>query len=223
MILIISPSKKLSRSVSDTFHYMSILSYGTTPSEALCEISGIYRAVLILHPESFPDLKDYISRLKSYRCDIPIFALTEPDYAFEYEYLFEAIYTKPSMTPSLARKMIEYLNEHHLAGIGSYHIGGFDASSNLVGVKYFSTDVNLTKTEAMILRFLAVTYPQPQMAKDIIKYAFKPGRIPEVSSIRTHISMMNNKIEKAIGKKMIGFVSNEGYIVYTPEYLYQNK
>ena len=71
MLLIISQSKRLAKSVQETFYYMSILSYGATPHEALSEVSGLYRAVLIINPESFPDINDYVLRLKSYNTALP--------------------------------------------------------------------------------------------------------------------------------------------------------
>ena len=223
MILIISQSKKLSRNISETFHYMSILSYGATPHEALSEISSRYKAALIVKPSEFPDIKDYINRIRSYKSNLPIFALTEADYEPIYDEIFDKVFTKPTLTPSLAQKIIKYANENNLSRIGEYHIGGFNASSYLVGVTYFSTPIKFTKTEAMILRYLAVSYPTPQSADMIIKYAFRANRAPEVSGIRTHISVMNSKLEKCINKKMFTFVPGKGYIVMTPEYLYMKK
>lgn len=220
MILIICPSKRLARSTSEAFHYMSILSYGATPSEGLSEISSMYRAALIIKPELFPDIRDYIARLRSYNKDLPIFALTDSDNPSGFSNLFETTYSKTTMTPMLASSIVSYANEHNYANIGSYNIGGFHASCNQFGVKYFDTYVNLTKTEAMILRYLAVSYPIPQSSESIIKYAFKPSKRPENASIRTHISVMNKKIEKTIGRRLIIHVQNEGYLVLTPEYLH---
>ena len=202
---------------------MIILSYGATPTEGLSEISGMYRAALIIKPELFPDIRDYVTRLRSYNKDLPIFALTYSDNPSNYRNLFEGIYTKTTMTPSLASSIVSYANEHRLANIGSYNLGGFNASSNHKGVTYFSTDVNFTKTEAMILRYLAVSYPLPQSAESIIKYAFKPSKRPENASIRTHISIMNKKMEKSIGRRLITHVPNKGYLVLTPEYLHKQK
>lgn len=218
MLLIISRSRKTARSISETFHFMSILSYGTTPHEALSEILPRYRAALIINPEGFPDIKDYVNQLKSFKSDLPIFAVTEAEPPSYYPDLFEATFVKPYFTPSLASKIVDYANEHNKAQIGSYCLAGFDASSNMVGTYYFWDRLNLTKTETMILRFLIVSYPTPQKADSIIKYAFRPHRTPERSSIRTHISYINKKLEKAAGRRMIYFVPGEGYVVMTPEY-----
>ena len=218
MLLIISQSKKLAKSVQETFYYMSILAYGATPHEALSEVSGIYRAALIINPDAFPDVNDYVVRLRSYKSDIPIFALTDSEKKSFYADIFDAIFTKNSLTPHLASKIINYANEKNRAKIGDYRLAGFDASSHLVGVSYFDKKVNITKTEAMILRYLMRVYPIPQSAEKIAKYCFRPSRSPEPSSIKTHISVMNKKLDVAIGRKMIVHVHEKGYLIFTPEY-----
>lgn len=223
MLLIISQSKKNARSISETFHLMSILSYGTTPHEALSEVSGLYRAVLIVDPESFPDINDYVNRIKSYKRDIPVFAITDDIPSSYFHDIFDGIFTRPTFTPSLATKIIEFANECNRAKIGSYYLAGLDASSDTVGVHYFYDRVRLTKTEAMILRYLIRSYPIPQNAKSILKYAFRPSRSPEEATIRTHISIMNRKFEEAIGRRMITSVPNRGYMILTPEYEYTDK
>ena len=218
MLLIISQNKKLARSISDTFHYMSILSYAASPHEALSEVSALYRAVLIINPEGFPDVNDYVVRIKSYKSDIPVFALTEDTPPPHYPDIFDGVFTRAHFTPALAEKIIDFANENNRARIGDYYLAGFDASSSTVGVNYFYTKVNLTKTEAMILRYLIRSYPIPQRADNILKYAFKPSRAPEPSSIRTHLSIMNKKLEGSIGRRMIILDPGKGYVIATPEY-----
>ncbi len=218
MLLIISNNNKIARSISDTFHYMSILSYAATPHEALSEISSLYRAALIVNPESFADINDYVVRIKRYKSDLPIFALCEDKPPSHYPDIFDGIFTRPSFTPALAEKIIAFANDNNRARIGDYYLAGFDASSHTIGVNYFFTRINFTKTEAMILRYLIRSYPMPQRAENILKYAFKPSRTPEVSSIRTHLSIMNKKLEEIVGRKMIILSPGEGYLITTPEY-----
>ena len=69
----------------------------------------------------------------------------------------------------------------------------------------------------MILRYLIRKYPLPSSSDEIIKYAFRSTRAPEASSVKTHISLMNKKLESQIGKRMIEFVPKKGYIIITPE------
>lgn len=219
MLLIISQNKKVARSISETFFYMSILSYGATPHEALSEVSDLYRAALIINPESFPDINDYVGRIKSYKSNLPIFAITDNDAPPYYPDIFDQTFVKPAFTPALADRIINHANTNNMARIGSYYLAGFDASSNTIGVNYFYTKLGFTKTEAMILRYLIRSYPVPQSADKILKYAFKPSRAPEAASIRTHLSLMNKKLEEKTGRKMIGLEPHRGYVILTPEYI----
>ena len=219
MLLIISQNKKMARGISEAFHYMSILSYGTTPHEALSEISGIYRAVLIINPSAFPDINDYVARIKTYKGDIPVFAITDSAAPTVYSDIFDVVFDNAQFTPALAQKIIDFANKNNLARIGDYYLGGFDACSNTLGVHYFHTPLSLTKTEAMILRYLIRSYSVPQKADNILKYAFKPSRSPEATSIRTHLSLMNKKLEQCIGRRMISLEPNKGYVILTPEYI----
>ena len=169
MLLVISKSKKIARDIAETFHYMSILSYGATPHEALSEVSTLYRAALIADPEVFPDINDFVVRLKSYS-NLPVFALTEKEPENYYYDIFDGIFTRPTFTPSLAEKIIRFANDNNKTKIGSYLLAGLDASSDKIGVHYFYDRINFTKTEAMILRYLIRSYPIPQSAKSILKY-----------------------------------------------------
>ena len=119
----------------------------------------------------------------------------------------------------MAERIIDYANKNSLAKIGDYYLAGFDASNHTIGVNYFYTKIGLTKTEAMILRYLIRSYPIPQSADKILKYAFKPSRAPEAASIRTHLSLMNKKFESTIGRKMVILEPHRGYIILTPEYI----
>lgn len=218
MLLIICKSKKISSEIAGTFRYMSILAYGATPTEALSEVSGLYRAALIINPTELGDVSDYIKRIKSYKRDLPIFAVTDEEIDTLTLDQFDAVFRKPTFSTSLAQKIIEFANEHSRARIGDYRLAGIDASSDRVGVTYFDKRVRLTKTEAMILRYLIRSYPLPQSSESILKHVFKSSRMPEAASVRTHISLMNKKLEQITERKMIVSVAGAGYIVMTPEY-----
>lgn len=223
MLLIVSQSKRNARLISDTFHYMSILSYATTPSDSLSEVSELYRAILIVNPEEFPDIKDYIKRVKNYKSDIPILALTDLSKDTEYKNLFDGVIARKDITPTIASKIINYLNQNNYSCIGEYLLAGFDASWNKYGITYFSKRIKFTKTEAMILRYLIRSYPLPRQTKDILKYCFKPSKAPEASSIRTHLSIMNKKYYSITNRKLFKLVQNEGYIILTPEIMENEK
>ncbi len=217
MLLIISQNKKLARRISESFYLMSILSYATTPHEALAEVSNLYRAALIVEPSGFPDIIDFVNRIKGYNGNLPVFAISDEKYDAITSVIFDGVFSRSSFTPALATKIIEFANKNNRAKIGDYYLAGFDASSHTLGVWYFHTALDLTKTEAMILRFLIRSYPVPQTTENILKYAFRPSRTPEAASIRTHLSLMNKKFEKKTGSKLILLEPHKGYLILTPE------
>ena len=216
MILIISQSNRTAKDISEIFHYMSILSYGTTPKEGLSEISTIYKAIIIIEPSSFPDIFDYLRRIRSYSSAIPIYAVSKGEYKTPFE-IFDRIYSKKDFSTTLALEMIKDLNNACNAKIGVYKLAGIDASFNSFGVSYFQDKLNLTKTETMILRYLIRCYPLPQKSTQILKYSFKHSRAPEEHSIKTHISIINKKFKILTERKMIELIHGEGYRIITPE------
>ena len=223
MLLIISKNKKIASDVAETFRYMSILAYAVTPIEALSEVSELYRAALVISPELLADASDFVNRLKSYKSNLPIFAVTDEEFDNDTFSCFDAVFRKPTFSAALAEKIIKFANEQSHARIGDYRLAGFDASSDVLGVRYFNKMLKLTKTEAMILRYLIRSYPLPKDSRDILKYAFKGSRAPEASSIRTHISLMNKKLEPVIEKRAILLIPHEGYLIATPEYAAKGK
>lgn len=216
MILIISRNNRIAKDITEIFHYMGVLSYGTTPNEALSEISTLYKAILILEPSLFPDINDYVKRIRAYNTYIPIYAISADEYTPKVN-LLDYVYSKTVFSTSVAVDLIERLNSSSNAKIGMYKLAGFDASYNSIGVTYFFDSFNITKTEMMILRYLIRCYPLPQNAKQILKYSFKHSRVPEEHSIKTHISSMNKKFTDLTGRKMIELIPSKGYIIITPE------
>ena len=222
MLLIISRSKRNASALSDTFYYMSYLSFPATPKEALSEISLTYRAVIILEPKSFPDIKDYVSKLRAYVKDIPLFAISEEN-TDELSDCFCKVFEKNVSSPKIASEIATYCENSGHKRPGSYKLAGFDASADKIGVSYFYTKPRLTKTESMILRYLICAYPNPQSARAILHHAFRLSRIPEEASVRTHISSINKKLEKISGRRLIELAPKEGYFIITPEILSNRK
>ena len=216
MLLIISRNKRLASALSDTFYYMSILSYPATPKEALSEISINYRAIVIIDPQSFPDISDYIERLKSLVKEIPLFAISDTEIT-DLNKSFCEIFKKNCSSPKIAARIMEVCTSLGKERLGTYKLAGFDASSDRVGVFYFYSKPPLTKTEAMILRYLICSYPNPQNSEQILSHAFRHSRIPEAATIRTHISLINKKLEKISGRRIIELSPHMGYYISTPE------
>ena len=215
MILIINKSKKDARGLSDMFYFMGVLTSATTPHEALSEISTNYRAAIIMNPDTLADKEDFVKRLRSY-ADIPLFAITKyPDSTDKI--LFDGIIKNALFASKIYRCIIEYTESHALRNPGSYKLAGINASVNLYVPMYFNRGLPFTKTETMILRTLIKNYPTPTTAKDILKYAFRQTRLPDVSNVRTHISVMNKKYRKITSRNIITLSHGKGYVILTPE------
>lgn len=215
MILIINKSKKEARGLSDMFYYMGVLAYGATPSEALSEISPIYRTIIVMNPDNLPDKEDYVTRLRSY-LNIPIFAITSGQDNNDV-ILFDGVIKKGTYAAYIYKSILDFSYKYGTKQPGNYQLSGINASSDIKTPLYFFKALPFTKTETMILRTLIRTYPQPTPAKQILKYAFRPSKVPDVSNIRTHISVMNKKFRDVTGRNIITFEIGEGYRVLTPE------
>lgn len=213
MILIISKSRKEALSISDALFFMGNLSVAATPSEALSEISTVFRAAVIVNPDSLADSKEYVERLHSYVSEIPVFALG----ATKNAEVFNKNLPPDTSTPQLISEIYEYTLENDLPVPGTYRLAGFDLSSYLKTPVYFFTGLPITRTEAMLARTLIRFYPMPLKADQIIKYAFRQSRLPSAASIRTHISIINRKFRKISGRNMIQMINGNGYVILTPE------
>lgn len=215
MVLIISTSKRKAQIISEIFYYMGIPSYASTPAEAFSEFSVLYRAAVVLEPQELPDTESFISRLRSYASKIPIFAISDSD---TYDKaLFEDTFESSVYSSTLVERIVEYQHNRRLPLTAYYRLAGIDASCVNKHVTYFDRSLDFTKTEVMILRYLITSYPTPQSARNIIKYAYKHSKKPEIASIRTHISVMNRKFREATGKNLFLSFEKIGYVISTPE------
>ena len=219
MVLIIDSTKRKARAISDIFYYMGVLSYAAIPSEAFSEISNLYTAVLVLCPEKLPDAENFVERLRSYDSRIPIFAVTDASPDLYPEGIFNGSYPDSIYSSTLVEEIVKYQMRRNLPLTAHYRLAGIDASCDKEGVTVFDKGISFTKTETMILRYLISSYPIPQSAAEIIKYSFKPTKKPEITSIRTHVSVMNRKFRKVKGKNLFLNIQGKGYVVSTPEIL----
>ena len=221
MVLIVSASKKKAQIINDIFYYMGVISYAASPTEALSEISGIYRAVLVLEPQDLPDTESFLTKLRSYASRVPVFAIS--DKRDSITDMFDACFDDSIYSSTLIEEIVRYQIERRLPLTAHYRLAGIDASCDSERVRVFDNTLSFTKTETMILRYLMVSYPAPQNAKSIVKYAYKPHKKPETTSIRTHISIMNKKFREANGKNLFLSLEKEGYIISTPKALEELK
>jgi DNA-binding response OmpR family regulator len=119
-----------------------------------------------------------------------------------------------------ASKILEHIRRYcESVGIqppGSYSLDGIKAFAASKTPTFVHSELPLTKTETMILRTLIKTYPRRVGASEILKYAFRQSRIPDISNVRTHISVINKKFRGLRGENLITFEEGRGYVILTP-------
>ena len=218
MLLIIDTNKRRAESISDIFYYMGILSRAATPNEAFAEISSAYKAVIISAPDTFPDIRDFKEKLSSY-LSVPMYSISENPNDKSYKGLFRACFNENIYSSALAVNIANDLKLQNLSPIGTYRLSGIDASCDSTHATALGHTLPFTKTELMILRYLISSYSLPQTPKNILKYAFKPGKQPDISGIRTHISVMNKKFRQILNRNLIISIPDQGYVIATPEIL----
>ena len=219
MVLIIHANKRKAQAISDIFYYMGVLSYAATPTEAYLEISEHYRVALVVDPEELPDAESFVDKLRSYCRGVPIFSICAHQSCRDLSAFFDGCLPDNIYSSTLIEEIVRYQKEHNLPLSTKYTMAGIDASCDADAARIFDTPITFTKTETMILRYLTVAYPEPKDAYSILRYAFKPLRKPEETSIRTHISVMNKKFRAINGRNLFLAIPNEGYVISTPEML----
>ena len=215
MILIINKSRRDARALAEMFRIMGVLAFGTTPSEALSEISNRFSATIIMNPDTLADKEDYASRKRSY-ANVPIFSISDNS-KYEDSLIFDGIINCGSYASRILDYLTNYAENKDIKSPGAYKLARIDASAHLGTPLYFNRALPFTKTETMILRALITAYPTPSVAKEILKYAFRQTRLPEPSNIRTHISVMNKKFREITDRNLITLTPGLGYRILTTE------
>lgn len=215
MVLIVSQTLKNAVAISHMFYYMNILSFPCTPSKALNEVSTLYNAVLIIEPNDLPDTADFVKKLKS-QSPTPVFAVANEPKKCKSAHVFDKVFRNAILSGNLVKLMYDYLRKNNLPCIGDYKYAGINTICALKIPTYYFLDIELTKTERMILSYLIATNHEQQNAKAIIKYAFRYGRNPDISCVRSHISQINKKFINLTTRKIIGCNPGTGYYILTP-------
>lgn len=212
MILIIDKSKKEREAIQDMLYYMGVLSYPATLNEAPNEISERYSAVIISSATGIADIDAYIKTLKM-RADIPIFTIGDIGAKG-----VDGVLPIGAHSSKIVEVIAKRLAEMGKKVIGIYRMAGIDASANLPTPTYLGEKIGCTKTEAMILRTLIQHYPTPLSPKELMKYSHRQSRMPEMPSVRTHISAMNKDFTAKFGRSLFESADG-GYILKTREHI----
>ena len=209
MILIIDTSKANGNVIADIMRHMGFLAYATTPLTALGEFSNLYTAIIVSNPERFPDIEDYVRRLRMIDERTMIFSISKG--VNPHPEIFNLNFKNNIYSTTLAKKMIAYSEKNRLKAIGIYRTNDLSLSAGFPSPTYKGKPIEFSKTELRILKFLAYTTPTPQKISKIIKYVYSPYKRPEPSGVRSHICHINTKFRELTGQNLIEMKHGEGY------------
>ncbi|MBQ8321025.1 MAG: helix-turn-helix domain-containing protein [Clostridia bacterium] len=213
IILVIHDKNYKAVRLAESIRSLGFLTIGSAAKNAVKELGPRYRAIILIEPKNFEIMPNLVKALNNSVFEAPIFTLGEASARIKSElYLPLEIPKKLLMS-----KIVTYLDFYGYPLVGNYRCGGFDASVYSRYVSFLDTKIPLTKTECMILRYLAKAYPAPTPIKEIIKNVFPHTRLPQPSNIRAHISNMNAKFTDYINRPKIKFIKNKGYVIITPQ------
>lgn len=211
MILLVSTKIKHAEGLCLDLWYAGVLSHAVKPSEITAEIGPRYRAAIVLNPHELADTDTFISKLRSYDPELPVFAISDVPVSERYTGAFH-----PGTPANFM--MTKIIRSDRYANAGQYRLAGLNFSFGSLYSKFFLSPFPLTKTESMVLKFLMRAYPVHVTANEILTYSFKVTKAPEVGAVRTHVSSINRKFQKRFGRPLIVSSPGNGYIILTPEY-----
>ncbi len=200
MVLIISENTSNASIWHDILHYAGIPSDFKKASN-LGSTKVPFRMGLIIENNVE---EEYLKRIKRELGNLPLFAVCEDD---ECEGVI-GCFNKHINAHELINECNSALYGLGRKGILEYSLFGIDASIYEIIVRYFGKRIHLTKSETLVLRTLIAAHPSVISAKDILALAFKEGRKPNVSSVRTHICSINKRFNELLGDGLI--CSDEG-------------
>ena len=218
MLLVIAKNQSDANTVSDIFNYMGVISYGTTPELAANELSNRHSAVMFIHPENINSIRELVEIAKTYSLSSSVFDISDGcDMDPKLYSSCDMVLDDSALSSNILYNIIDYQNKRGMSPLGTYRLAGIDASITNASASYFDTPLELTRIESMILKFLIVSYPIKKSARDILKYAFRSGKISEPSSIRAHICSINSKFNALFGTRPIMSERGVGYYVCSGE------
>ena len=209
MLLVIDTNMKNANAVTNILRYMGLLAYPTTPHHALTEFSNLYSAVVIINPVKFPDIQDYVKRLKSFDERMMLFSISDKENPFPE--LFTLNFKNNIYSRTFANAIIQYSIKNSSRTIGCYRTSELNVVAGMEEAIYNGKSIPFSKMELRVVRFLLHTNPKPQMTDTIIKYIYPANKRPEHSGLRTHISHINEKFRNVTGRNLIEMKPKEGY------------
>lgn len=208
MILILSGRIRTAEAIAEMLRYAGVICYCTTYAASLGEIAPQYKAVLAVEPHTEPCLDAYMRSIHEAAPRALLYSISGSIGGRSAFFIRE--YPRHVSPSHLLRDMTEDARRLGTVAPGSYCAVGIDASCNRKYATIYDDRLPFTRTELMILRCLLASSPRPLSADELLKYAFKRARQPQVSAVRTHVSVINRRFRDMYGENLI-CMSEHGY------------
>ena len=197
MILIYGKNKNLCLSAREIFLGMGYISE-VADGEALPKAR--HHGVIILGREGEFAGREFVQKLRTWAPKMPIIAVRED--LLTVSGGVDAVLPCSLSVAYAAREMDRIAAARGCTPIGRYMAGGLSA---VVGeaISLYGESVELTKAEGAILRALLAVYPSGLSAGEIAGLAFRGGREPSSSGVRTHISAINRRLRAVGGENLL--------------------
>ena len=191
MLLLIGRDVRAVMSVRDVFFGMGIITETVTPAGAAERISHRHSAVVAVGRELGIGAGELLCGIRSAGANIPTVAIRDDVLSAEAS-LFDAVFPGSLYCAGVVSVISDIAKRRGLRPPGEYN---FDRiTRHGVGVTVGEEPLSLTKSEVAILSVVMAFSPISVGVRDIATLAFRGGREPSESGVRTHISAINRQI-----------------------------
>ncbi len=211
MILITDKENSYGKVISEMLYYMGILSEYEPSYKQSIFSEEKYSAVLIIDSDTLSE-SEVMATKEKFR-DAGIFLITNEIHSRKDMYSYSAAHLPFDGIIPASASPLEIVNSLKNPNIGSYIIGELDASVSRGGIYLGKKKISFTKTETMIARSIMFAHPGGLYARSILALAFRQSKTPDISNIRTHISVMNKKFRFLTGINLICTTENGQYVI----------
>ncbi len=192
MLLITGKNRGSVLAAREIFFGMGIICELCDPSEVKSRLSQRHSTVLAVGRELGIKGDELCALIRKGKPMIPIIALRE-DFCSSEAKSFDAVYPNSLYCTTAISKMREISKIRAARTIGEYATADISAFAG-ADVFLCGKRLLLTKSEAAVLRTLIAFYPERVTADGIATFAFRCGREPSTSGVRTHICAINKKL-----------------------------
>ncbi len=210
MILIIGKGRAPVGTAREIFFGMGIICESCEPCEVKSRLSDRHSAVLSVGRNLGMEAGELVAGIREINRELPVIALRE-DFCSREAAEFDAVYPNSLYCTLAVKKMRELAEERGLRAVGDYSLHGLSVRAGEATL-LSGERVPLTKAESAVLRTVIAVYPEKITAQVIAELAFRAGREPSASGVRTHISAINKKLS-ALQSEHIIAATGEGYTV----------